>query len=170
MKDNTVMKDDPNKPECAETEQAQAELTPEQEIARLEESLKAQEDSYLRLRAEYDNFRKRSQKEREGLYAMAQSEVLSAFLPVLDNMDRACAAEDAGDGARMIQKQMIGVLERYNVAALGEPGEAFDPNLHNAVMHDGEGGNGESVVSEVLQKGYKMGERLLRPAMVKTRD
>ena len=155
--------------DCQEPEvQAEETQCAEPEVS-LEDKLKAKEDQYLRVCAEYDNFRKRSQKEREGLYSMIQAEIIGSFIPVLDNMERACAAEGADDGVKMILKQLETVLEKYGVAAVGQPGETFDPTLHNAVSHEGDG-SGESQITDVLQKGYKLGERLIRPAMVKTAD
>ena len=133
----------------------------------LAEKLAAKEDSYLRLLAEYDNFRKRSLKEREQVYSIAAVEVIGAFLPVLDNIERACARDEADEGVKMILKQLLEILTKFGVKSVGERGEAFDPMLHNAVAHDGEHG-GESKIAEVLQKGYTAGDKLLRPAMVKT--
>lgn len=146
--------------ECPQEDSAQPDA--------LAEELETLKDKHLRVCAEYDNFRKRSQKEREGVYALATAEVIASFIPVIDNMERACAAEEADEGVKMILKQLMGVLEKYGVRQIGQPGEAFDPNLHDAVAHEDADGTGENKVTEVLQKGYALGDKLIRPAMVKT--
>ena len=128
-------------------------------------------DRFLRLAAEYDNFRKRTTKERETLYGDASASTVTSFLPVLDNLERAareaCADEAYKKGIELILKQLLEILGKMNVAEIEALGKAFDPNLHNAVMHIEDDSLGESVVAEVLQKGYIMGERMLRHAIVK---
>lgn len=151
----------------AEADQ-QLPLEPGDELDRLNRELEDMKDKYLRVCAEYDNFRKRSIKEREGLYSGALADAVAAFLPVIDNMERACAAVEADEGVRMILKQINGVLEKFSVAPVGEVGDSFDPKLHESVFHQDGDGTGASRITEVLQKGYVMGDRLLRPAMVKT--
>ena len=125
-------------------------------------------DRYLRLMAEYDNFRKRSVKERDRAYSFVVSETIEAFLPVVDNLERACESPECDDGVRMIFKQLMDVLGKYNVKPYGEAGEQFDPNLHNAVVHEEDPDAEENMITEVMQKGYSMGDRMIRPAMVKT--
>ena len=167
--------------ECAEPEAQQDKKEKKSELKRLrgeleeakkaaEESKKAADDAndkYLRTLAEYDNFRKRSQKEKEATYSDAQLATIGAFLPVLDNLERGAAAEDASEGVKLICKQMQEILKKMNVEECGKEGDAFDPNFHNAVMHveDEEHGDGEIV--DVLQVGYRFGEKVLRYAMVK---
>ncbi len=141
----------------------------EEKIAQLEEEAAKQDDRYKRILAEYDNFRKRTQKEKENTWQDAQMAAISAFLPVLDNLERGAAQENADEGVKLILKQFREILQKCHVEPCGAEGETFDPLKHNAVMHeDGEGG--ETVIAQVLQKGYLMGEKLIRPAMVKTTD
>lgn len=129
-------------------------------------------DRYLRLMAEYDNFRKRSQKERDEIYPSATAAAIGKFLPVLDNFERASAFphsdDDFGKGFDMIYQGFREVLEGLGVQAVGEVGEAFDPGIHNAIMHIEDESLGENVVSQVLQKGYRIGDRIIRYAMVQT--
>ena len=121
--------------------------------------------------AEYDNFRRRSQKEKEGIYGDAVADVVGAMLPMVDNLERAAVAS-AGEenavakGLEMTLRSLNEMLEKLNVSSFGEVGDIFDPNLHNAVMHVEDESLGESVISAVHQKGYKKGDRILRYAMV----
>ena len=129
-------------------------------------------DKYLRLVAEYENFRRRSAKEREGIYTEATFDVLSGILPMIDNLERAALAagdaEQVTKGLQMILKSVEEMLERQSVEAYGKVGDTFDPNLHNAVMHDEDPEKPEGYISDVFMKGYKKGDRVLRYAMVKT--
>ena len=138
----------------------------EERIRTLETEAAQKDERYLRVLAEYDNFRKRSQKERSSVYQDAQIAVFEVILPVLDNLERAAAAETADEGVRMILRQFQDILKKCGVEECGKEGEPFDPNFHNAV---GEG-SGETVIAQVLQKGYTMSGKLIRPAMVKTTD
>ena len=153
---------------------AAAEQTAEQtcdvqeQIAQLQQAATEQEEKYKRMLAEYENFRKRSAKEKEGYYSDALAGAIGAFLPVLDNLERAVAQPDADEGVKLICRQFLEILEKYGVAACGAPGETFDPNLHNAVLHVEDESLGENVIVDVMQKGYTMRDRLIRPAMVKT--
>ena len=142
----------------------------EEKIAQLEEEAARQDDRYKRILAEYDNFRKRTQKEKESTYQDAQMATVSAFLPVLDNLERGAAQENADEGVKLILKQFQDILQKYHVEACGEQGQAFDPNFHNAVLHEEGEGTGETVIAQVLQKGYTMNGKLIRAAMVKTTD
>ena len=129
------------------------------------------DDKYKRTLAEYQNFRNRSQRERDGIYSDAVAATIAAFLPVLDNLQRAAAAEckdpDFKKGVEMTLKGYQDLLDKYSVATTAAVGEAFDANFHNAVMHIEDEAMGESVVAEIFQQGYKMGDRVLRHAMVK---
>lgn len=142
--------------------------SPEEET--MTQQLEEQKNQYLRLAAEYDNFRKRTLREREGLFADARAMTLTAFLPLMDNFERAMESEGEEDdfrkGMGMIFTQMQEVLASMDVVSFGETGEEFDPQIHHAVMQSEEEGTQENTVTQVLQKGYKMGDRLLRPAMV----
>ncbi len=133
-------------------------------------ALAAAEDRYLRLAAEYDNFRRRSARERENLFADAEAAALAAFLPVLDNLERAAQytdGESVAKGVAMTLKGLSDTLERLGITEIEAQGKPFDPEVHNAVLHIEDETLAESVVAEVLQKGYRKGERVLRYAMVK---
>lgn len=142
------------------------------EAERLSEKYDELNDKYLRLLAEYDNFRKRSQKERDEIYPAATAAAIGKFLPVLDNLERAAAFphadDDFGKGFDLIYQSFQDVLGALGVEAVGEVGEPFDPSLHNAVMHIEDEALGENVVSQVLQRGYRIGDRIIRYAMVQT--
>ena len=142
----------------------------EEKIAQLEEEAAKQDDRYKRILAEYDNFRKRTQKEKESTYQDAQLATVAAFLPVLDNLERGAALETADEGVKLILKQFREILTKYHVESCAEEGQTFDPNFHNAVLHEEGEGTGETVIAQVLQKGYTMNGRLIRAAMVKTTD
>ena len=127
-------------------------------------------DKYLRTAAEYDNFRRRSAKEREGIYADAYADALAAVLPILDNLERAAAYSDGAqltEGIKLIFKSAKESLDRIGVTEFGAPGDQFDPQIHNAMMHIDDESFGENEITEVFQKGYKKGERVLREALVK---
>ena len=133
-------------------------------------ALAAAEDKYLRLAAEYDNFRKRTAKERENLFADVYADALAVFLPVIDNLERAAQYSDGESvtkGVAMTLKSIGESLEKLGVTEIEALGKPFDPALHNAVLHVEDDSVGENVVVEVLQKGYRKGERVLRYAMVK---
>lgn len=152
-----------------------AEESSEKELSeqeKIENELEDKNNQLLRLAAEYDNFRKRSQKERECAYNDAKSMVLSELLPILDNIDRAkeisdITSEDYKKGIDMTFKQIDEIFEKMEVESFGEPKEQFDPNIHNAVMHIDDENYGENEITDVFVKGYKMGDKVLRPAMVK---
>ena len=150
-----------------EAETAPAADTLEAKVQQLEELNAAQQDQYKRVLAEYDNFRKRSAKEKETIYADVTAQTVSEFLPVLDNLERAAAREDASQGAQLIYKQFCDVLSKLKVEPCAKVGDAFDPNLHNAVLHIEDETLGDNVIAEVLLQGYTRNGRLVRPAMVK---
>ncbi|MDR0315073.1 MAG: nucleotide exchange factor GrpE [Oscillospiraceae bacterium] len=142
------------------------------EIEELKKELDAQKDNYLRLAAEYDNFRKRTAKEREQAFIDAKVSVLEDLLPVVDNMDRARDIDDTSidefkKGIDMTLKQFYETLELLGLKSFGEAGDLFDPNIHNAVMHVQDDNINESTVVEVFIKGYRVGDKIIRPAMVK---
>lgn len=161
-------------PEAAEAQEPAPEEEapqPAGEAEKLQEALREKEDQYLRLLAEYDNYRKRSQKEKESLYTDIRSETVEKFLPVYDNLERALAQEtqDAAfkKGVEMTMNQLVSVMEKLGVVSFGAAGEVFDPQLHNAVMHVEDEALGENVIAEVFQKGFKVGDKVVRFAMVK---
>jgi len=138
----------------------------------LQEKYNELHDKHLRLMAEYDNFRKRSQREKDEIYSNATFAVLAKLLPVQDDFERArqydCNSEEFAKGFEMIEKNFAVALSSFGVEAFGEVGEAFDPQKHHAVMHIEDESLGENVVAQVLQRGYKMGDKILRCAMVQT--
>jgi molecular chaperone GrpE len=135
-----------------------------------EERFNEEHDSYLRLAADYDNFRKRNAKEKETLYAAGKAEAVEKLLPVYDNLERALnqATNDEAykKGVEMTMTQLVGILNGLGVEIFGQPGDTFDPNIHNAVMHTEDENLGENVISQVFQKGFKLGEKIVRFAMV----
>ena len=128
-------------------------------------------DKYLRICAEYDNFRKRTQKEKENLYGDIRANVISSFLPVYDNLVRALAAETQDEayrkGVEMIMNQFNSTLEKLGASEIKAVGEKFDPALHNAVMHVDDETKGENEIVEEFQKGFKIGDKVIRFSMVK---
>ena len=142
-----------------------------EELEALKKSLSDQEDKFLRLAAEYDNYRRRSQKEKESAWSDAKADTAAAFLPVYDNLERALKQETADEayakGVQMTMTQLKTVLEKLGVEEIPAQGESFDPNVHNAVMHMEDEALGENTVVEVFQAGFKMGEKVIRHAMVK---
>ena len=128
-------------------------------------------DRYLRLLAEYDNYRKRSQKEKDSLYGDIRADVVSKFLPVYDNLARALAQSTEDEayrkGVEMIMTQFCTTMEKLGVTKIESLGKTFDPNLHNAVMHVDDEEKGENEIVEVFQDGFMIGEKVIRFAMVK---
>lgn len=133
--------------------------------------LKAEKDRYLRLLAEYDNYRKRSSKERESIYQDVRADTVTKFLPVYDNLvralDQATCDEAYRKGVEMIMTQLRDILSRMGVTEIESLGQKFDPALHNAVMHEEDETKGEGEIVQELQKGFKMGDKVIRFAMVK---
>ena len=138
---------------------------------KLQQTIREQEDKYLRLLAEYDNYRKRSQKEKENAWTTAKADTIKELLPVYDNLERALKQETADEayakGVQMTMQQLKTVLEKLGVEEIPAQGEPFDPNVHNAVMRMEDDTLGENIVAEVFQAGFKMGEKIIRHAMVK---
>ncbi|WP_164488743.1 MULTISPECIES: nucleotide exchange factor GrpE [unclassified Flavonifractor] len=141
------------------------------ELEALKDSLAQKEDQYLRLAAEYDNYRKRTQKEKTDAYQNAKSDAVMAFLPVYDNLERALKQETADEaykkGVEMTMNGLKDVLSKLGVEEIPALGETFDPNVHNAVMHVEDENAGENTVVEVFQAGFRSGEKVIRFAMVK---
>lgn len=138
---------------------------------KLQKQLDEKNDRLLRIAAEYDNFRKRSQREKDALYVDCKASVIKELLPVADNFDRIFANpditfEDYKKGVEMTFKQFENVFKDLKVESFGEEGEEFDPNFHNAVMHSEDENLGENVITNVFAKGYKIGDKVIRPAMV----
>ena len=157
-------------------QQTEAEAAKQQEASEFEKAQQAlaqEHDSYLRLAAEYDNYRKRSQKEKDNLYTEIRSETVEKFLPVYDNLERGLAQFGAEDddphkkGLEMIFNQYKEALTKLGVTPIDCVGKEFDPERHNAVMHVEQEGLGENVIAEVFHKGFLVGEKVIRFAMVK---
>lgn len=140
------------------------------QLEQAQENAVAAEDKYMRMIAEYDNFRKRSVKERESCYADAYADAVNAVLPVLDNLERAAMYSDAeavAKGLELTLKSFTETFEKLGIHEIESMGKTFDPNIHNAVMHVDDEAYGENEIVDVLQKGYIKGDRVIRYAMVK---
>lgn len=140
------------------------------EVEKLKEELQAQKDLLLRTAAEFDNFKRRTEKERISVAEYAKAEMLKNFLPIFDNVDRAHSFDpesvEYAKGIEMTVKMLTDVVGKLGLVEIGVVGETFDPNLHQAVMHVEDESKPENSVSQVLQKGYKIGDTVIRPAMV----
>ena len=146
------------------------EETTETVVDPWEEKYNAEHDSFLRLAADYDNFRKRTVKEKEQSYSNGKADAILKLLPVYDNLERALnqATEDAAykKGVEMTMTQLVSIFESLGVEIFGEKGDVFDPNLHNAIMHTEEEDAPENTITLVFQKGFKLGDKIVRFAMV----
>ncbi len=142
----------------------------EEEVETLQGKLSAEREAHLRLAAEFDNFRKRSQKEKDASYTNGKADALSKLLPIYDNLDRALQqpTEDVAfkKGVELTMTELQKIFTALGVEMYGERGDAFDPNLHNAVMHIEDESLGENAISQVFQKGFKIGDKVVRFAMV----
>ncbi len=155
--------------ETVETEETVSEeVTPE--VNEWEEKYNAEHDSYLRLAADYDNYRKRTLKEKDAAYGNGKADAVEKLLPVYDNLERALnqPTEDEAykKGVEMTMNQLVGIFAGLGVEIFGNVGDAFDPNLHNAVMHTEDENFGENTICQVFQKGFKIGDKIVRFAMV----
>ena len=142
-----------------------------EEIAELKEAMAVMEDKYLRMAAEYDNFRRRSREEKDALYELAMADTVKELLPIIDNLDRAAGFTEGDkvlEGLVITAKATADVFAKLGVEEFGKVGETFDPNLHNAVLHIEDDSFGDGEIVEVFQKGYKKGKHIIRFAMVKT--
>lgn len=170
MEETKVQDEEINNADGATVEVTEEELL-SAKVEALEAEIKEKDDRYLRMAAEYDNYRRRSRDEKAATYDAALADTVSSLLPILDNLERAAMYEDGDkvkEGLRMIEKSVADALTSIGVCAYGAPGESFDPNVHNAVMHIEDETLGEGEIVEVFQKGYKKGEKIIRFAMVKT--
>ena len=154
-------------PEAAE---APPEAPPAEPAVDWEAKYNAEHDAHLRLAAEYDNFRKRTIKEKEASYGNGKSDAVAKILPVYDNLSRALNQEtqDAAykKGVELTMQELVKILTSLGVEIFGKPGDVFDPNLHNAVMHCEDENLGENVIAQVFQQGFKLGDKVVRFAMV----
>lgn len=173
-KEKQTPETDIKEPETTEqappAEEASPEAAPEAEKNPWEEKYNQEHDAHLRLAAEYDNFRKRTIKEKEASYGNGKSDAVLKMLPVYDNLERALKQETQDTaykkGVELTMTELTKILTSLGVEIFGEPGDAFDPQLHNAVMHTEDESLGENVVSQVFQKGFKLGDKIVRFAMV----
>ena len=152
-----------------------AEVTAEEAVEEApvnewEEKYNAEHDLLLRLAADYDNFRKRTIKEKEQSYGNGKADAVEKLLPVYDNLERALNQQTQDEaykkGVEMTMTQLVSILNSLGVEIFGNIGDTFDPNIHNAVMHTEDENFGENTISQVFQKGFKMGEKIVRFAMV----
>ena len=151
-------------------QQPAEEVAAEPEVNPFEEKYNAEHDAHLRLAAEYDNFRKRTIKEKEASYGNGKADAVAKMLPVYDNLERALNQEttDAAfkKGVEMTMAELVKIFTALGVEIFGNVGDQFDPNLHNAVMHIENEDLGENSISAVFQKGFKIGDKVVRFAMV----
>ena len=152
-------------------QEGQEGLGQESELQQAQAALADQQEQYLRLAAEYDNYRKRTAKEKESAWVQARADTVAAFLPVYDNLERALKQQTQDEayakGVEMTMKGLQDVLAKLGVEQIPALGERFDPNCHNAVMHVEDESVGESTVVEVFQQGFACGDKVIRVAMVK---
>ncbi len=143
----------------------------EKEIEELKAQIEEQNDKYMRMFAEYENYRKRAVKEKEEVYAYAYGDVLKEILPVIDNLERALGYADSTkvvDGVNLTLTQFVEIMKKLGVEEVeAQPGSQFDPNVHNAVMHTEDESFGENEIVEVFQKGYRRGDKIIRHPMVR---
>ncbi len=165
-----------------ETEQTEAQPKPQKEkkerkskkdaeIEKLTSELENKNDLLLRTAAEFDNFKKRTERERAGVAEFAKANVIKELLPILDNIERSATIEDKSSpdyikGIEMIVKQFEALGGKLGIVEVAKVGDVFDPNCHEAVMHIEDESLGENVIAQVLQKGFKIGDTVIRPAMV----
>ena len=170
--ETTAESTEAKKKKKSQTAALQDEITAlRDEIIKLTEEAKANDDKYLRLAAEYDNFRRRSREEKDATYGTATADTINAILPIIDNIERAAAFDDGEkikDGLKMIAGSISSSLSSLGIESFGEVGDKFDPNLHNAIMHDDDDSDRDGEITDVFQKGYKKGNKIIRFAMVKT--
>ena len=157
-----------NEAEAAAEETTETVETPE--VNPFEEKYNAERDAHLRLAAEYDNFRKRTVKEKEASYGNGKADAVAKMLPIYDNLERALSqsTEDAAykKGVELTMTELVKIFTNLGVEIFGNVGDAFDPNLHNAVMHIDSDELEENTISQVFQKGFKIGDKVVRFAMV----
>lgn len=167
IKENQNQDNEKKEPEVKEKKKSKKDA----EIEGLKAELEKSKDLLLRTAAEFDNFKKRTERERTGVAEYAKAEIIKKLLPIIDNIGRASGADkespDYIKGIEMIVKQFEALIETLELSKVASAGDTFDPNLHDAVMHIEDENLGDNVIAEVLQQGYKFGETVVRPAMVK---
>ena len=165
------MENEKNEIPVEEETQVIEEVTEETaQVNPFEEKYNAEHDAHLRLAAEYDNFRKRTAKEKETSYSNGRADAVAKMLPVFDNLERALAQETTDEaykkGVEMTMNELVKIFAGMSVEIFGNVGDPFDPNLHNAVMHIDDESMEENTISQVFQKGFKIGDKVIRFAMV----
>ena len=139
----------------------------EKEINELKAKLAESDDKFLRLAAEYDNYRKRTAKEKSEAYTDAYCDAVKTILPLADSLDKALEFTPDDEGIKALSKLFSDILSKIGVSEIESDGKEFNPNLHNAIMHEDDETMGENLVSQTFQKGYTLGEKVIRHAMVK---
>ena len=162
----------PETEETTETPKKEKKKTKKDvELETLKAELATKNDQLMRTAAEFDNFKKRTEREKASVAEYAKAGLIKQLLPILDNIDRAAAADkesaDYIKGIEMIVKQFEAIVANLNIEEIAKEGDTFDPNFHEAVMHVEDETLGENVIAQVLQKGYKIGDTVIRAAMVK---
>lgn len=162
----------PETEETTETPKKEKKKTKKDvELETLRAELRTKNDQLMRTAAEFDNFKKRTERERASVAEFAKASMIKQLLPILDNIDRAATADkesaDYIKGIEMIVKQFEAIVANLNIEEIAKEGDTFDPNFHEAVMHVEDETLGENVIAQVLQKGYKIGDTVIRAAMVK---
>ena len=170
--ENTEVKEENTAEETVETVEENKEPTMEEKLEEAQKQAKDNLDKYIRQLAEFENFRKRSNSEKTAMYSNGVRDTVEKLLPVIDNFERAVEAADDKEapmykGVEMILKQFMEILENLGVKEIPSKGEPFDPNVHSAVMHVDDESCDENIVVEVFQKGYTLGDKVIRPSMVK---
>lgn len=169
-KDKQIAQEEAEAVETEETTPSQEQAPEVPETDPWEEKYNAERDAHLRVAAEFDNFRKRTAKEKEASYGNGKADAIGKLLPIYDNLERALnqPTEDAAykKGVEMTMTELVKIFTGMGVEIFGQPGDAFDPNLHNAVMHLESEEHGENTISQVFQKGFKLGDKVIRFAMV----
>ena len=172
MKKVTKKKEEIEKEAVEEVTEEAAEVS----VSEDEKKIAELTDKILRITAEYENYRKRTQKEKESLYEMAKADTIAAFLPLFDNIEKAIKVKPAdasgewkafSEGVDLMKKQMADILTNLGATAIDAVGEEFNPELHNAVMHVDDENAGENVIVEEFQKGFKISDRVIRHSVVK---
>lgn len=172
----TAEQTEPENKESADTAEEQEKVSKkeqklvsklEKQLAELQAQQEETKDKYLRVVAEYENYRKRSTKEKSDAYSDAYADALKAFLPLSDSLMQATAFDPEDQGIKALCKQFSDILTKLGVSEIESDGKPFDPNLHNAIMHEEDDSVEENTVVQTFQKGYKLGEKVIRPAMVK---
>lgn len=161
---------EPTEP-AQQTEPVEEKPAEPTELEKAQAAQAQEHEQYLRLAAEYDNFRKRTQREKDGIYLDAVADTAKKLLPVYDNLERALKNETSDEaykkGVEMTMNELVKIFSGLGIAPFGAAGETFDPQRHNAVMHTEDESLGENVIAEVFQTGFTMGEKVIRFAMVK---